>query len=87
MNSRTKAVIPWISLVIVGLTISTLLDHVVHDDLYMFGLVFSFEWANKYWTYFSLSFVVLILVSVTAYHLGGGRDKRLMGIRRYLGAF
>ena len=30
------------------------LDLIVHGDLYNYGLIFSYEWANQYWNYSSL---------------------------------
>ena len=43
------------------------IDHIVHTDLYGYGLSFSFEWANQYWAYSGLllnsiyvAFVVVI---------------------------
>jgi len=42
-----------------------LLDRLVHKDLYSYGLQFSYEWANRYWTYMRLA-VVCIGVFVAA---------------------
>ena len=45
---------------ICSIYIFSLLDHVVHNDLYLFGLLFNNEWATNYWT-----FANLLLVSIT----------------------
>jgi uncharacterized membrane protein YiaA len=42
-----------------------LLDRLVHKDLYSYGLQFSYEWANRYWTYMRLA-VVCVGVFVAA---------------------
>jgi uncharacterized Zn-finger protein len=35
------------------------IDSIVHGDLYNYGLQMSTEWANPYWTYLRLSYVLL----------------------------
>jgi len=41
------------------------LDHIVHNDLYRYGLKFSYEWAGQYWTYAKLMLGLLGLASAT----------------------
>lgn len=42
------------------------LDHVVHNDLYNYGLQFSIEWAQRYWTFARLmvSFIVVAVLTI-----------------------
>ncbi|MHA2130488.1 MAG: hypothetical protein ACW99L_10985 [Promethearchaeota archaeon] len=47
------------------------LDVIVHSDLYGYGLVFSYEWANQYWNitgsirdFILLSFIIIIIAIV-----------------------
>ena len=35
------------------------LDYIVNYDLYYFGLQFSYQWAEKYWTYIALGYSLL----------------------------
>jgi hypothetical protein len=47
-----KTVLVLLSILIVNLVVMRLLqglDHFVHVDLYGYGLVFSYDWANPYW--------------------------------------
>ncbi len=47
----------------------TRLDYVVHNELYKYGLQFSYEWAGHYWTYSRLMLDVLsfaIIASITS---------------------
>jgi len=42
-------------------------DLIVHGDLYGYGLVFSYDWANQYWNYSTLirnSFLICILLNI-----------------------
>ena len=43
-----------ISLVSVCYYLLQFVDSIVHGDLYGYGLVFSYEWANQYWNYSAL---------------------------------
>jgi len=40
------------------------IDNVVHDQLYDFGLQFSFAWANSYWIAFRLIYVCMAVPSI-----------------------
>lgn len=42
----------------------TRLDHVVHVDLYNYGLQFNYEWAVQYWTYckLTISFIAIAML-------------------------
>jgi uncharacterized Zn-finger protein len=49
------------------------IDSIVHGDLYNYGLQMSTEWANPYWTYLRLNYVLLgvpIALSVFAIAIG-----------------
>ncbi len=37
-----------------------LVDAVIHGDLYNYGLQFSYDWANKYWTYMRIAVICII---------------------------
>lgn|GEM_PF-832123 len=39
---------------LLSIYISTLIDHIVHSDLYQYGLEFDYSWANLYWNNFHL---------------------------------
>jgi ABC-type lipoprotein release transport system permease subunit len=45
-----------IAILMIGFSVFlfTRLDFVVHNDLYRYGLQFSYEWAERYWTYSKL---------------------------------
>ena len=56
-----------ISIVAICYYLLQFLDLIVHGDLYEFGLVFSYEWANQYWNYSNLirnSILICIFTSV-----------------------
>lgn len=73
MSSSKKLVI--CALLVVGISMIGLsafffyrVDHVVHNHLYGYGLKFSLEWAERYWSYARLTlsqFGLTILTSVT----------------------
>jgi hypothetical protein len=42
----------------------TIIDSVVHNQLYQFGLKFSYEWANPYWTVLRISLALLGVIAV-----------------------
>jgi hypothetical protein len=59
-------------LLIVGIVMTGLsafcfgrLDHIVHSDLYRYGLQFSYQWAEEYWTYAKLVLGLLGSATVT----------------------
>ena len=56
-----------ISIVAICYYLLQFLDLIVHGDLYVYGLVFSYEWANHYWNYSNLirnSILICIFTSV-----------------------
>ncbi len=54
------------------------LDHVVHSDLYNYGLQFSIEWAERYWTFARL---MLGFIVVAALALGVSSAVSLFQVR------
>lgn len=44
----------------------TIIDSIVHQKLYQFGLIFSYDWANPYWTVLRMSLVLLGLIAVAS---------------------
>jgi len=42
----------------------TVIDSLVHHQLYQFGLKFSYEWANPYWTALRISLALLGVIAV-----------------------
>lgn len=40
------------------------IDHVVHTDLYSYGLRFSMAWANSYWTLYTLILQIVVIACV-----------------------
>lgn len=42
-----------------------MLDTIVHQDLYNYGLQFSLEWANEYWTYLARAFLCIGIIVAT----------------------
>jgi len=44
----------------------TIIDSIVHNQLYQFGLSFSYDWANPYWTVLRISLALLGLIAVAA---------------------
>jgi hypothetical protein len=63
------------------------LDHIVHYDLYAYGLQFSNEWATKYWTYTGLLLALnglasaIAIASITAILLSARRTVRITPAR------
>jgi hypothetical protein len=58
-----------LSVVVVNLVVFAFLwrlDGFVHGDLYSFGLVFSYNWANEYWSYNWMVWAFLVGASVLA---------------------
>jgi len=44
----------------------TIIDSIVHGQLYQFGLQFSHDWADPYWMFLRMSLTLLGLVAVVA---------------------
>ena len=44
----------------------TIIDSIIHNQLYQFGLGFSYDWANPYWMVLRLSLALLGLIAVAA---------------------
>jgi hypothetical protein len=44
----------------------TVIDSIVHDQLYQFGLIFSYEWANPYWMALRISLALLGLIATVS---------------------
>ena len=78
MTSKTRfnfqlITIPFLLLSTLIITICYFLlqfvDLIVHGDLYGYGLVFSYDWANQYWHYSTLIrdslFICILLVSIS----------------------
>jgi hypothetical protein len=42
------------------------IDYIVNNELYLFGLQFSYEWTSNYWTYARLMLALIGLASTTA---------------------
>jgi len=42
----------------------TLLDRIVHGNLYSYGLRFDLDWANPYWTILRITLALLVVVAV-----------------------
>lgn len=40
------------------------IDHIIHNDLYGFGLQFSFVWADPYWAVLRLTYICVAVPSV-----------------------
>jgi uncharacterized Zn-finger protein len=49
----------WIASAIIVTLLLIRIDTIVNVDLYKHGLQFSHDWANPYWTYLRLNFIVL----------------------------
>jgi len=44
----------------------TIIDSIVHTQLYQFGLTFSYDWANPYWMALRISLALLGIIAVAA---------------------
>jgi len=44
----------------------TIIDSIVHTQLYQFGLTFSYDWANPYWMALRISLALLGIITVAA---------------------
>jgi hypothetical protein len=59
------------------------IDYIVHTDLYSYGLQFSYNWAENYWTYARLMLAligfgsVITIASVTLISLGARKHVRI----------
>jgi len=42
------------------------IDSIIHNNLYSYGLQFSYEWANPYWLYLRLTLCLLFLLCITS---------------------
>lgn len=49
----------WIICAVVMIILLNSIDLIVHGDLYNYGLQMSTDWANPYWTYLRLNYVLL----------------------------
>ena len=71
----------WIISAVVMIFLLNNIDSIVHGDLYNYGLQMSTEWANPYWTYLRLNYVLLgipIALSVFAIAIGSiGKNDRV----------
>jgi len=68
----------WIICAVVSFFLLNNIDLIVHGDLYNYGLQMSIEWANPYWTYLRLTYVLLavpIALSVFAIAIGSIRKN------------
>jgi len=62
------------------------IDHIIHNDLYGFGLQFSFVWADPYWAVLRLIYVCVAVPSVlSAVALGLDFGGKIYGVKRVSG--
>ena len=57
------------------------LDFIVNSNLYKFGLVFSYDWANSYWLAYDLTFFVFSVMVAYIYWFGCPKqtcDKKIV---------
>jgi hypothetical protein len=75
---KNKAVLVLLFVVAIDLVVSAFvwrLDFFVHGDLYRYGLVFSFEWADPYWNagtmlwFFLFGTIALVTVAIIVQYL------------------
>ncbi|MGD8506483.1 MAG: hypothetical protein PVF15_07465 [Candidatus Bathyarchaeota archaeon] len=60
----------------------TVVDTIVHGQLYEFGLIFSLDWANPYWTVFRMIQVLLgIIAAASSMNIAFSFWKMLKGPR------
>jgi hypothetical protein len=57
-------------------TLMSKIDFIVHDTLYKYGLVFSYEWANNYWLTYNAIFIVFGVILCVTYWLASSKTKR-----------
>ncbi len=57
----------WFFTLFLVLLSATWIDHIVHCQLYSYGLVFSFDWAIPYWVALSVLFVTIGFQTSTSY--------------------
>jgi hypothetical protein len=63
------AVITSIFALIAAITVAyllTIIDSIVHGQLYQFGLSFSYDWANSYWMVLRISLALLGLIAAAS---------------------
>ena len=51
------------------------IDFIVHQDLYNYGLQFSYEWANEYWITYFASYTYFSIVIGFIYWLASNRTR------------
>jgi uncharacterized Zn-finger protein len=62
------------------------IDYIIHNDLYGFGLQFSFVWADPYWAVLRLIYVCVAVPSVlSAVALGLDFKGKIHGVKRASG--
>ena len=52
------------------------MDYIVHNVLYRYGLQFSYEWANEYWTIYASLFVFCSIAMAIMYWLGSNKTSK-----------
>ena len=52
------------------------IDFIVHQDLYNYGLQFSYEWANEYWIAYFASYAYFSIVIGFIYWLASNRTRK-----------
>jgi uncharacterized Zn-finger protein len=56
--------VAWLVSSVIVMFLLAHIDNIVHDQLYDFGLQFSFAWANSYWIAFRLIYVCMAVPSI-----------------------
>ena len=62
------------------------IDFIVHQDLYNYGLQFSYEWANEYWITYFASYAYFSVVIGFIYLLASNRTRKDLKVSAGLSA-
>jgi hypothetical protein len=74
--AKFKQPIIFTIMVFLFFTLMSRIDFIVHNTLYNYGLVFSYEWANSYWLTYNALFIAFgIVVSIT-YWLASNKTRK-----------
>jgi hypothetical protein len=78
-TEKLRALVPFLLMEgVLGLAMLMLwqLDWLVHNTLYTYHLVFSLDWAVPYWTFFRISFGLLVFAVAAVAVVGYGSYKK-----------
>lgn len=77
---KRQNLIIWFAIIFVFYLVLTVIDIIVHYDLYQYGLRFDLRWAEPYWFCLTACFWALAALSVTSYWLESRNKNKYLCI-------